>query len=79
MHTNSTDKGDVYADAAVVTDSMKEYYGRVLQMTEDLKTYSYTSCRASPAQIRAAIEKLPPTVIKKFYGCGNPIPTGIDG
>ena len=76
-HTDSTATN--YDDAAAVVDSVKEYYGKVLHKTEDLKTTACTACGAPPLHVRQALRYVPAVVTEKFYGCGNPIPTGIEG
>jgi arsenite methyltransferase len=76
---STTTKGETYDQPNTVTTAVKEYYGKTLQKTADLKTSACTSCKAPPPHVRAALKKLPPAVVEKFYGCGNPIPNGIDG
>ena len=66
-------------EASDVLTSVKEYYGRTLQSTGDLKTSACTACKPPPATVRSALGKVPAEVKNKFYGCGNPIPAGIDG
>ena len=81
----SSDVGDLAAavkmgnDASKVTDSVKEYYGEILQATEDLKTSACCTAVAPPKEIRAILSKIPDEVISKYYGCGSPFPTGIEG
>ena len=80
-----SDVGDLAAavkmgnDADKVIDSVKEYYGDVLTATEDLKTSACLTSSAPPPQIRSLLSKLPNEVVAKYYGCGTPIPLGIEG
>jgi len=60
-------------------ESVEEYYGKVLQKTEDLRTSACTSCKAPPAHIKRVLKLVPAEVKDRFYGCGNPIPEGIEG
>jgi len=66
------------ADAAVVA-SVKEYYGKVLSSTKDLKTSACTTAGKPPAFIIDVLEKVPSEVTDKYYGCGTPLPGGIEG
>mmetsp|Transcript_45874 Transcript_45874/g.111750 ORF Transcript_45874/g.111750 Transcript_45874/m.111750 type:complete len:373 (+) Transcript_45874:82-1200(+) len=70
-------------DAAVSNTNIKEivqdYYGKVLAKTSDLKT-SACMCAAKPPPLLIQIfNKLPFEVVEKFYGCGTPLPFGIQG
>jgi len=60
-------------------DSVKEYYGKVLATSKDLKTTACTAAGAPPPRIRDLIKRVPREVREKFYGCGAPLPMGIDG
>ncbi|KAJ1882155.1 hypothetical protein H4R99_003536 [Coemansia sp. RSA 1722] len=62
-----------------VYDSVKTYYGKVLASSKDLKTSACTAASRPPAKIMSIISQIPDAVTSKFYGCGNPIPLGIDG
>lgn len=66
-------------DATKVIDSVKDYYGEVLQASEDLKTSACCTAVAPPPEIRAILSKVPDEVVAKYYGCGSPFPTGIEG
>lgn len=84
---------------------VKEYYGKVLQSSKDLKTSACTSgrvvmlvCRLGSndvisrrvsrsdyrvggrphARIRKLMCSVPQEVKDKFYGCGAPLPLGIE-
>lgn len=58
-------------DADKVIDSVKEYYGEVLNATEDLKTSACLTSVAPPSQIRSLLAKVPDEVVAKYYGCGE--------
>lgn len=60
-------------------ESVEEYYGKVLQKTEDLRTSACTSCKAPPTHVKRVLKLVPAAVKERFYGCGNPIPEGIEG
>ncbi|KAI9219653.1 methyltransferase type 11 [Blastocladiella britannica] len=68
----------ITAPAAIV-DVVRDYYGRVLASSKDLKTSACTTSKAPHPLIRAALAKVPRSVTDKYYGCGSPVPLGIDG
>eukprot|EP00756_Hemistasia_phaeocysticola_P005183 Hpha_TRINITY_DN13209_c0_g3::TRINITY_DN13209_c0_g3_i1::g.154783::m.154783 len=59
--------------------SVQEYYGKVLSSSKDLKTSACTASGRPHPIILDIIKKIPAPVNDKFYGCGTPIPLGIDG
>lgn len=59
--------------------SVADYYGKVLQSSKDLKTSACTASGPPPAQLTEAINKVPRGVTDKFYGCGTPLPLGVEG
>jgi arsenite methyltransferase len=60
---------------------VSEYYGKTLQSGADLKTNACCIGGSSnfTRQEKEALKKIHPDIIKKFYGCGSPIPKGIEG
>ncbi|KAJ1860896.1 hypothetical protein LPJ73_001189 [Coemansia sp. RSA 2703] len=64
---------------AQVHSSVKNYYGKVLSSTKDLKTSACTTGSRPHPLITSIIAKIPSAVNDRFYGCGNPIPLGIQG
>jgi len=57
-------------------EAVMEYYSK-LKGTKDLKT---DACCTLPApHIATALKRVPFEISEKFYGCGNPIPNGIEG
>jgi SAM-dependent methyltransferase len=60
--------------------ALREYYGRVLQKTEDLKT-SACCCvdEDLSATTKAALAKINDEVLARFYGCGSPLPPLLEG
>eukprot|EP00002_Diphylleia_rotans_P009551 TRINITY_DN19949_c0_g1_i1.p1 TRINITY_DN19949_c0_g1~~TRINITY_DN19949_c0_g1_i1.p1 ORF type:complete len:357 (+),score=82.42 TRINITY_DN19949_c0_g1_i1:57-1127(+) len=62
-----------------VRDSVKEYYGKVLSKSADLKTNACTSFSSIPKHIRDALRQVHEEVIDKFYGCGLVAPSCIEG
>lgn len=58
---------------------VQDYYGKVLATSKDLKTSACTAGGAPPAKIIELMKNVPQEVLGKFYGCGAPLPLGIDG
>ncbi|KAJ1477871.1 S-adenosyl-L-methionine-dependent methyltransferase [Baffinella frigidus] len=60
-------------------ESVKDYYGKVLATTKDLKTSACTAGGKPHARIIDIINTIPNEVNEKFYGCGAPLPMGVEG
>lgn len=60
-------------------DSVKEYYGKVLQSNRDLKTTACCTSDSMPPFLRDIASQLHSEVVERFYGCGSPIPPAIEG
>ncbi|WP_422467689.1 methyltransferase domain-containing protein [Endozoicomonas sp. ALC013] len=59
---------------------LKEYYGRVLGGTTDLKTNACCSDPGTmPARVRDILKQIDPAITDRFYGCGSPIPSALEG
>ncbi|KAJ2824416.1 hypothetical protein IWW50_003342 [Coemansia erecta] len=67
------------SDSATAHDAVKDYYGKVLSTTSDLKTSACSSRSAPHPLVCRIIKSIPNAVNDKFYGCGNPLPLGIEG
>jgi len=61
-------------------NSVQEYYGETLQGSKDLKTNACT-CSAEPPSkaVRNALGNIHPEILDRFYGCGSPIPSLLEG
>ncbi len=59
--------------------AVQDYYGRVLETSQDLKTGACCSTEDLPAAQRAILGEVHPEVLEKFYGCGSPIPPALEG
>jgi len=62
-----------------VTDSVKDYYGKVLQGTKDLKTSACCSTEDIPARHKKILGNIEDEIMMRFYGCGSPIPPALEG
>lgn len=58
---------------------VEDYYGRVLQKSEDLATNACCATGAPPARLRPALANVHEDVLSRFYGCGFPIPAALEG
>eukprot|EP01135_Chromosphaera_perkinsii_P001366 Nk52_evm93s164 gene=Nk52_evmTU93s164 len=65
--------------SAVLKDEVKEYYGKTLQQSSDLKTDACCTKNAPPAYIRKAITNVHDEVVSKYYGCGMIVPKCLKG
>jgi arsenite methyltransferase len=60
-------------------DSIREYYGRVLTSSQDLKTGACCTPDDLPERMRSLVANVHPEVSNRFYGCGVPVPPALDG
>ncbi len=58
---------------------VQEYYGEVLKKSEDLKTNACCATGAPPRWLQGPLANVHEDVSNRFYGCGFPIPEGIEG
>ena len=62
-----------------IHESVKEYYGKELSQSEDLKTNACCTISEPPQHIKEVLSKIHDEVITKYYGCGLTIPDAIEG
>ncbi|MGE3758700.1 MAG: methyltransferase domain-containing protein [Pseudobdellovibrionaceae bacterium] len=60
-------------------ESVKEYYGKILKSTQDLKTSACCTTESMPLHLREILKDIHEEVKDKFYGCGSPIPHALEG
>ena len=60
-------------------ESVKEYYGKILKSNQDLKTSACCTTESMPLHLREILKEIHDEVKDKFYGCGSPIPSAIEG
>ena len=70
---------NVTADSSSTYEVVQDYYGKVLATSKDLKTSACTASGRPHSQIIDIMRKVPAEVMDKFYGCGAPLPLGVDG
>jgi len=64
---------------ASVREWVSDYYGKLLKSSEDLKTNACCATGAPPEWISSRLEHVHGDVLERFYGCGFPIPQGLEG
>ena len=62
-----------------ITEAVKEYYGKVLGGTEDLKTKACCCTGTFPEAVKEALTLIDDEIVTHYYGCGSPIPPLLDG
>lgn len=66
-------------DETRIQQSIREYYGQVLQSSADLKTSACCLAEAMPPHVAAILKDIHPEVKDRFYGCGSPVPPAVEG
>jgi SAM-dependent methyltransferase len=63
-----------------ILEQVKEYYGKTLTATSDLKE-SACCCgtESLPAEVRAVLPLIADEIQDRFYGCGSPLPPYLEG
>ncbi len=59
-------------------EQVKEYYGKVLSKTSDLKTNACCTSERPPEEIIEALKDIHEDVQNHYYGCGLVIPTDLE-
>ena len=63
-----------------VIKNVQEYYGKILQSTDDLKTKACCSTSDSmPFEVKETLPLLADEIVTRYYGCGSPIPPLLEG
>jgi len=63
----------------VKLEETKDYYGKVLSKSDDLKTNACCTAARPPDHIVEALLKIHDSVTSKYYGCGLCIPDELEG
>ncbi len=61
-----------------ITESVQNYYGQVLQSSDDLKTSACCTLDSVPVHLRPLLADLHPEVVARYYGCGTPLPPALE-
>ncbi len=62
-----------------ILDDVQDYYGKVLETKDDLKTSACCPLEAPPARVQKLLKNVHDVVQEKFYGCGSPLPVAAEG
>jgi len=62
-----------------IIEKVKDYYGKHLQSSNDLKTSACCCDEAPPAAVREVLPLIADEIMEKFYGCGSPLPPMLEG
>lgn len=60
-------------------EEVKDYYGKALKSSDDLKTNACCTLEAPPIYIQEALKRVHDEVQMKYYGCGLCIPSQLEG
>jgi arsenite methyltransferase len=60
-------------------DIVKDYYGKVLSSSNDLKTEACCTPDAMPAFVKRALSNIHDEVMERYYGCGIVAPEKLEG
>lgn len=63
----------------MVHDQVKDYYGKVLQQSEDLQTNACCTGADMPVYLRKVVGKIHDEVLTRYYGCGLVAPELLEG
>jgi len=58
---------------------VKDYYGKQLQSSDDLKTSACCDASQVPAWLKPLLAGIHPEVLSRYYGCGLVCPTLLEG
>ncbi len=58
---------------------VKDYYGKILQSTADLKTTACCDSSAMPSWLKSLLSRIHPEVLSRYYGCGLVCPPLLEG
>jgi arsenite methyltransferase len=60
-------------------ETVKEYYGRILQSAQDLKTTACCEVADVPGWLKPLLGRIHPEVEARYYGCGLVCPSLLEG
>jgi ubiquinone/menaquinone biosynthesis C-methylase UbiE len=60
-------------------DDVREYYGEVLEHSDDLKTDACCTIADVPAHLSKMLSRIHPEVTDRYYGCGLLAPEALEG
>lgn len=60
-------------------EAVKDYYGKTLRGSDDLKTKACCTPNNMPERVKALLANIHDEVLAKYYGCGLVVPEMLDG
>jgi len=60
-------------------ETVKDYYGRELQGSDDLKTDACCDASTTPGWLKSLLKNIHPEVLCRYYGCGLVCPPLLEG
>jgi arsenite methyltransferase len=66
-------------DTTATHEQVKDYYGKTLSGTQDIKTSACCALDSFLPAHRAILAEIDSEILDRFYGCGSPIPLAIQG
>ncbi|MBG0808007.1 methyltransferase domain-containing protein [Methylosinus sp. H3A] len=60
-------------------EAVKDYYGKTLRSSDDLKTMACCTPDSMPARVKALLSNIHDEVLTKYYGCGLVAPEELKG
>ena len=67
------------SDDERIREDVRDYYGKQLKGSSDLKTNACTCSAAPDSRISSVIPLIDEEILNRFYGCGSPLPPLLDG
>ena len=67
------------APESATHEQVRDYYGRKLTSSADLKTSACCTEEAIPQHHKPILALIADEVLARFYGCGSPIPPALEG
>lgn len=58
---------------------VKDYYGKQLQNSDDLKTSACCDASSVPSWLKPLLSRIHPEVMSRYYGCGLVCPPLLEG
>jgi ubiquinone/menaquinone biosynthesis C-methylase UbiE len=68
-----------FREPVMQLEVVKDYYGKTLKSTKDLKTSACCDCGSLPAHLERLLENVHQEVKEKYYGCGLVAPAALEG
>jgi len=62
-----------------IIENVKDYYGKKLKSSDDLRTNACCCSDRPPADVRDVIPLIADEILDRFYGCGSPLPPFLEG